>query len=64
MIPKKNKEDGLYLVGIDIVGGYLTEVNTTGPTCVQEINFFSGEKLESPIVGFAENLCIRVEDEE
>ena len=54
---EKLKEDGLWLVGIDIVGGYLTEVNTTSPTCVQEINFFSGEKLESLIVDFAENLA-------
>ena len=54
---QKLKEDGLYLVGIDIVGGYLTEVNTTSPTCVQEINFFTGEKLESLIVDFAENFC-------
>ena len=54
---QKLKEDGLYLVGIDIVGGYLTEVNTTSPTCVQEINFFTGKKLESLIVDFAENFC-------
>lgn len=49
-------DDRLYLVGIDIVGGYLTEVNTTSPTCVQEINFFSGTKLESQIVDFAESI--------
>lgn len=54
---EKLKEDGLWLVGIDIVGGYLTEVNTTSPTCVQEINFFGGEKLESLIVDFAENIA-------
>ena len=52
-------EDRLYLVGIDIVGGYLTEVNTTSPTCVQEINLFSGVKLESQIVDFAENVISR-----
>ena len=53
---QKLMEDRLYLVGIDIVGGYLTEVNTTSPTCVQEINFFSGVKLESQIVDFAESI--------
>ena len=61
---QKLKEDGLYLVGIDVVGGYLTEVNTTSPTCVQEINFFSGEKLESLIVDFAENLSSGVAEDE
>ena len=42
----KNKvmEDKLYFVGIDVVGGYLTEVNSTSPTCVQEINFFNKTK--------------------
>lgn len=56
MLGPKLREDGLYLVGIDIVGGYLTEVNTTSPTCVQEINFFSNTKIESAIVDFAENI--------
>ena len=51
-------EDNLYLVGIDVVGGYLTEVNTTSPTCVQEINHFSNTKLEEQIVDFAEGLCV------
>ena len=50
-------QDKLYFVGIDVVGGYLTEVNTTSPTCVQEINHFSGTKLEEQIVDFAEGLC-------
>ena len=50
-------QDNLYFVGIDVVGGYLTEVNTTSPTCVQEINHFSNTKLEEQIVDFAEGLC-------
>lgn len=28
---------GLYFVGIDVIGDYLTEVNVTSPTCIQEI---------------------------
>ena len=59
---RKLIEDRLYLVGIDIVGGYLTEVNTTSPTCVQEINFFSGVKLESQIVDFAESIICHTPD--
>ena len=31
------KADGLLLVGLDIIGDYLTEVNVTSPTCMQEI---------------------------
>lgn len=53
-IAPKLLQDQLYLVGIDIVGGYLTEVNTTSPTCVQEINRFNNTRLEEKIVDFAE----------
>lgn len=31
------KRDGLTLVGLDIIGDYLTEVNVTSPTCMVEI---------------------------
>ncbi|MGH8226105.1 MAG: glutathione synthase [Gammaproteobacteria bacterium] len=30
--------DGLLLVGLDIIGDYLTEVNVTSPTCVRELD--------------------------
>jgi len=48
------KKLGLYFVGLDVIGGFLTEVNVTSPTCVQEINAFEGVKLESRIVDFIE----------
>jgi len=32
------KEKGLVFVGIDVIGDYLTEVNVTSPTCVQELD--------------------------
>jgi len=36
------KEKGLYFVGIDIIGDYLTEINVTCPTCIRELdNAFS-----------------------
>ena len=31
------KAKGLYFVGIDIIGDYLTEINVTSPTCAREI---------------------------
>ena len=31
------KEKGLFFVGIDVIGDYLTEINITSPTCVREI---------------------------
>jgi glutathione synthase len=42
-------ERGLLFVGLDIIGDYLTEINVTSPTCVQEIdrakNTAIGDKL-------------------
>tara|TARA_R110001592_G_C13188161_1_gene751935 strand:+ start:31 stop:993 length:963 start_codon:yes stop_codon:yes gene_type:complete len=31
-------ERGLLFVGIDVIGDYLTEINVTSPTCIQEID--------------------------
>lgn len=32
------RERGLLFVGIDVIGDYLTEINVTSPTCIQEID--------------------------
>lgn len=32
------KRRGLYFVGIDVIGDYLTEINVTSPTCIREID--------------------------
>ncbi len=40
------KERGLIFVGIDVIGDYLTEINVTSPTGLQEINRFDGTTLE------------------
>jgi len=43
------KARGLIFVGIDVIGGYLTEINVTSPTGLQEINRFDGVNLEAQI---------------
>jgi glutathione synthase len=43
------KERGLIFVGIDVIGDYLTEINVTSPTGIQEINRFDGSCLESQV---------------
>ena len=35
----------LYLVGLDVIGGYLTELNVTSPTCMREIEKATGQKI-------------------
>lgn len=42
-------ERGLIFVGIDVIGDYLTEINVTSPTGLQEINRFDEACLEATI---------------
>ncbi len=51
------RKDGLYFVGLDVIGGYVTEINTTSPTGVQEINNLNGTKLEVQVIDFVEEMC-------
>ena len=48
------REDGLYFVGLDVIGNYLTEVNVTSPTGIQEINSLNDVHLESQVIDFIE----------
>ncbi len=43
------KERGFIFVGIDVIGRYLTEINVTSPTGIQEIDRFDGVSLEADI---------------
>ena len=43
------KERGLIFVGIDVIGDYLTEINVTSPTGIQEIERFDGTNIASLI---------------
>jgi glutathione synthase len=48
------RADGLYFVGLDVIGSFLTEVNVTSPTGIQEINALNRVRLESDVVDFVE----------
>jgi glutathione synthase len=48
------REEGLFFVGIDVIGGFLTEINVTSPTGMQEIDSFEGVRLEERVVERAE----------
>jgi glutathione synthase len=43
------ERNGLVFVGIDVIGEWLTEINVTSPTGVQEIDRFDGVSLEAEI---------------
>ncbi|MBI2608673.1 MAG: glutathione synthase [Deltaproteobacteria bacterium] len=49
------KSNGLYFVGIDVIGGYLIEVNITSPTCLQELNRMNGITSEKNFIDFVES---------
>ena len=40
------KSKGLFFVGIDVIGNYLTEINVTSPTGIREINRLNRTKIE------------------
>lgn len=45
---------GLRFVGLDVIGGCLTELNVTSPTGLQEASRFSGQNLADSVVASAE----------
>lgn len=49
MIGPTLHERGLIFVGIDVIGDWLTEINVTSPTGLQEIDSFDGVNLEGRI---------------
>jgi glutathione synthase len=54
------RADGLYFVGLDVIGSFLTEVNVTSPTGIQEIDQLSGVQLESQVVDFIERQVAKI----
>jgi glutathione synthase len=51
------RDEGLFFVGIDVIGGWLTEINVTSPTGMQEIDSLDGVSLESIVIEQAEALA-------
>ena len=46
---------GLYFVGLDVIGGRITEINVTSPTCVREIDDQCGTQIAVDFILFLEN---------
>lgn len=51
------KDQGLFLIGLDIIGDYLTEINVTSPTCFQEITAQSGINVAGLFIDALEKKC-------
>ena len=48
---------GLMLVGIDVIGDHLTEINVTSPTCMVEIRQQTGFDVAGAFITCLEHLC-------
>ncbi|STX29607.1 glutathione synthetase [Legionella beliardensis] len=50
------QKKGLYFVGIDVIGDYLTEINVTSPTCAKEIMTATGIDITGMYLQFLATL--------
>jgi glutathione synthase len=57
MIAPILQRDGLYFVGLDVIGGYITEVNVTSPTGIREIDRLDGVSLGDQTIAWVEAHC-------
>lgn len=53
------KQDGLYFVGLDVIGGKLTEVNVTSPTGIQQMTRFDGVDYPGRVIDWLEKRAKR-----
>jgi glutathione synthase len=56
-------EDGLYFVGIDVIGDKLVEINCVSPGGIPRINRLDGVKLEKKVIDFIENKVVEQKNE-
>lgn len=49
------REIGLYFVGLDVIGDYLTEINVTSPTCIREIDAGAGINVSAILMDSIES---------
>ena len=49
------REKGQIFVGIDVIGEYLTEINVTSPTGIQELERFDGVNIAEKVWTAIEN---------
>jgi glutathione synthase len=53
-VGERLRQDGIWFAGIDVIGEYLTEVNVTSPTGIQEMSRLNGVDGAGDVIGFIE----------
>jgi glutathione synthase len=49
------REEGLFFVGLDVIGGKLTEVNVTSPTGIQQLSQHLGRDAAADVIAWVEH---------
>jgi glutathione synthase len=52
-------QDGLYFVGLDVIGGKLTEINVTSPTGIQQMCRLDGVNHCATVLAWLEQMVTR-----
>lgn len=50
------RERGLWFAGLDVIGGFLTEINVTSPTCIREVDRLFGLNVAGTLLDVIERL--------
>jgi glutathione synthase len=53
-ISPRLRADGLFFVGLDFIGGKITEINVTSPTGIQELSRHRGEDVAERVIRWVE----------
>jgi glutathione synthase len=53
------RENGLYFVGLDVIGDYLTEINVTSPTGIREIDAMANTNISAMLMNWIEKQLSR-----
>jgi glutathione synthase len=49
------RDKGLWFVGLDVIGDYLTEINVTSPTCIRELDRIYGLSIADQLMDCIES---------
>ncbi|NET53227.1 MAG: glutathione synthase [Merismopedia sp. SIO2A8] len=55
MVAPVVQRDGLIFVGLDVIGGFLTEINVTSPTGIREIDRLNNVSLGQQVINWIES---------
>lgn len=56
------RKEGLYFVGIDVIGDYLTEINVTSPTGIRELDSQCDLNISALLLDFIESKVCQLND--